>query len=156
MKANEHGSFGVFVGIDWADAKHDVCLQAAGTAVRIYEQFSHRPADIDEWVASVRRRFPGTIAIALELSKGPIVSALQRHDDLVIYPINPSTLAKYLSIEALFAVGAQHPWHQPFLRVVLGGLSNHAFVVAELLIEQERIVPAERGAVGSHGHSQSC
>ena len=93
MKANEHGSFGVFVGIDWADAKHDVCLQAAGTAVRLYEQFSHRPADIDEWVASVRRRFPGTIAI--ELSKGPIVSALQRHDDLVIYPINPSTLAKY-------------------------------------------------------------
>ncbi len=95
MNANDHGSFGVFVGIDWADAKHDVCLQAAGTAVRSYEQFAHRPADIDEWVASVRRRFPGTIAIAVELSKGPIVSALQRHDDLVIYPINPSTLAKY-------------------------------------------------------------
>ena len=95
MNANDNGSFGVFVGIDWADAKHDVCLQAAGTAVRLYEQFTHRPADIDEWVASVRRRFPGTIAIAVELSKGPIVSALQRHDDIVIYPINPSTLAKY-------------------------------------------------------------
>ena len=61
----------------------------------MWEQFRHRPADIEAWVHSLRRRFSGPFAIAVELSKGPIVSALQRHDDVVIFPINPSTLAKY-------------------------------------------------------------
>ena len=35
------------------------------------------------------------IAIAVELSKGPIVYALQKYDFLVIFPIHPLTLAKY-------------------------------------------------------------
>ena len=95
MNACDDESFGVFVGIDWADTKHDVCLQAAGTTQRIFEQFLHRPAEIEVWVQSLRSRFSGPIAIAIELSKGPIISALQKHDDIVIYPINPSTLAKY-------------------------------------------------------------
>jgi transposase len=91
----DNSSFGVFVGIDWADTKHDVCLQGTDTTHRVFEQFSHRPADIDAWVQSLRTRFAGPFAIALELSKGPIVYALQKHDDIVIYPINPTTLAKY-------------------------------------------------------------
>ncbi len=37
----------------------------------------------------------GTIAVALELSKGPIVYALQKYDFIVLFPVNPSTLAKY-------------------------------------------------------------
>ena len=95
MNAGDGESFGVFVGIDWADTKHDVCLQARGTTERVWEQFRHRPADIEAWVHSLRTRFSGPFAIAVELSKGPIVYALQRHDDVVIFPINPSTLAKY-------------------------------------------------------------
>ncbi len=95
MNTRDDESFGVFVGIDWADTKHDACLQAAGTTQRVFEQFLHRPAEIEVWVQSLRSRFSGPIAIAIELSKGPIISALQKHDDIVIYPINPSTLAKY-------------------------------------------------------------
>lgn len=95
MNACDDESFGVCVGIDWADTKHDVCLQAAGTTDRVFEQFLHTPAEIEAWVQSLRRRFSGPIAIAIELSKGPIISALQKYDDIVIYPINPSTLAKY-------------------------------------------------------------
>ncbi len=33
--------------------------------------------------------------MAIELSKGPVVSALQKYDFIDIFPINPSTLAKY-------------------------------------------------------------
>jgi len=43
----------------------------------------------------MHQRFGGPIAVALELAKGPIVSALQKHDFFVLFPINPSTLAKY-------------------------------------------------------------
>jgi transposase len=31
----------------------------------------------------------------LELTKGPVVSALQKHDFFVLFPVDPSTLAKY-------------------------------------------------------------
>ena len=35
------------------------------------------------------------MAVALELCKGPLVYALQKYDFFVIFPVNPSTLAKY-------------------------------------------------------------
>ena len=34
MTQPSHDTFAAFIGIDWADAKHDLCLQAAGTAKR--------------------------------------------------------------------------------------------------------------------------
>jgi transposase len=43
----------------------------------------------------MHQRFGGQIAVALELSKGPIVYALQKYDFFVLFPINPSMLAKY-------------------------------------------------------------
>jgi hypothetical protein len=50
---------------------------------------------IDQWAQSLHERFGGVIAVALELSKGPVVYALQKYDFFVIFPVNPSTLAKY-------------------------------------------------------------
>ena len=54
-----------------------------------------RSRRIDEWAKSLHRRFGGPIAVALELARGPIVAALQKYDFFVLFPINPSTLAKY-------------------------------------------------------------
>ena len=41
--------FAAFIGLDWADAKHDVCVQAAGTARREVGVLEHSPAAIDVW-----------------------------------------------------------------------------------------------------------
>ena len=87
--------FAAFVGIDWADTKHDVCIQSANSLRREFAVIPHQVEEIDEWAQSLHRRFSGPIAIAVELSKGPIVYALQKYDYFVIFPINPSTLAKY-------------------------------------------------------------
>jgi transposase len=87
--------FTAYVGIDWADTKHDICLQAAGNTRREFDCIPHQVARIDEWAKSLQQRFGGPIAIALELAKGPIVAALQKYDFLVLFPINPSTLATY-------------------------------------------------------------
>ncbi len=84
-----------YIGIDWADTKHDVCLQAAGSEQREFACLPHQVGEIEHWARSLRRRFGGPIAIALELAQGPIVYALQKYDFLVLFPINPSTLAKY-------------------------------------------------------------
>src|SRR5713226_662899 len=87
--------FNAFVGIDWADTKHDICLQAAGNDRREFDCIPHQVSRIEEWAKALHQRFGGAIAIALELTKGPIVYALQKYDFVVLFPINPSTLAKY-------------------------------------------------------------
>ncbi len=87
--------FTAFVGLDWADAKHDICVQAAGCEEREFGRFPHQVAAIEQWARSMQQRFGGRIAVALELTKGPIVYALQKYDFLVLFPINPSMLAKY-------------------------------------------------------------
>jgi transposase len=88
--------FAAFIGIDWADRKHDVCLQVSGANAVEASVVEHRPKAIEEWAHKLRERFAGQrIAVCLELSQGPIVSALLEHDIFVIFPVNPSTLAKY-------------------------------------------------------------
>src|SRR6266566_8412644 len=96
MTQTSHDTFAAFIGIDWADAKHDGCLQAAGTAKRECFQLEHTPEAIDAWVQTLRTRFNGQpVAVCLELTKGPIVSALCKYDFLVLFPVNPLTVAKY-------------------------------------------------------------
>ena len=89
-------AFAAFVGLDWADAKHDICLQAAGSEQREHSSLAHTPEAIDVWVCSLQKRFAGKpLAICLELNKGPIVFALRKYHFLVLFPINPLTLARY-------------------------------------------------------------
>jgi transposase len=88
-------SFAAYVGIDWADKKHDICTRIPAAGVEEFDVIAHRPDAIDEWLRSLHRRTGGPIAVAIELSKGPIISALQKYDFVVIYPVNPATLAKY-------------------------------------------------------------
>src|ERR671922_490347 len=96
MTPTSHDTFAAFVGIDWADAKHEGCLQAAGTAKRECFQLEHTPEAIDAWVTTLRTRFNGQpLAVCLELDKGPLVSALRKYDGLVLFPINPMMLARY-------------------------------------------------------------
>ena len=89
------GQYTAYIGIDWADTKHDICLQVANTNQLEFDCIPHQVDDIEQWALSLYQRLGGPIAIALELAHGPIVYALQKYDFLVLFPINPSTLAKY-------------------------------------------------------------
>lgn len=92
----EQSEFAAFIGIDWADKKHDVCLQVAGTGARERFVIEHSPKVLHTWAEQLRERFGGApVAVCLELAKGPIVSALLEHDFLVVFPVQPSLLAKY-------------------------------------------------------------
>jgi transposase len=95
MSKSLDGYFTAFVGLDWADAKHDFCLQPGDIGEREFGAFAHQPDAIDAWARALHQRFGGRIAIALELAKGPVVYALQKYDFLVLFPINPTLLAKY-------------------------------------------------------------
>ena len=95
MNEQEADVYSVYVGIDWADKKHDVCIQPKTSDVRVFDVIAHHAEAIDTWVKDLHQRYEGRIAVAVELSKGPIVSALQKYDFIDIFPVNPGTLAKY-------------------------------------------------------------
>jgi hypothetical protein len=89
-------AFAAFVGLDWADAKHDVGLQAAGSAPREHSRLDHTPEAIDAWGWSLQQRFAGQpLAIGRELNKGPLVFAWRKYHFLVLFPVNPLTRARY-------------------------------------------------------------
>jgi transposase len=84
------------LGIDWADKKHDLCLLDTATSQKTCLVLPHTPQAINEYFTNLRARYPGQqIAVGLEQSRGPLLFALLQFDCLVIYTINPSTLAKY-------------------------------------------------------------
>jgi Transposase len=96
MKQHISKAFAAFVGLDWAEAKHDVCLQAAGTAPRELLSLEHRPEEMNAWGQTLRTCCNGPpVAVCLELTQGPIVSARRTSDFLVLFPVKPLTVATY-------------------------------------------------------------
>jgi transposase len=88
--------YAALIGIDWSDAKHDICLIDSATTQREADVLRHSPQAIEEWAAGLRRRFAGQqIAVCLEQSRGPLIYALLKYEFLTLYPVNPSTLSHY-------------------------------------------------------------
>ena len=86
---------GLFIGIDWADQKHD-CYVIDRNGKGIHQEIKHSPEDIDTWVGEMLKRADGKpIAIMLEQSRGPLVHALMFRENVLLFPINPKQFARY-------------------------------------------------------------
>jgi transposase len=96
QEAQNQPEFGANIGLDWADRTHVISQRsAASNKVERYE-LAHKPEVLAEWVSGLQQRFPGQrVAVALEQTRGAVVHALMGYDFLVLYPVNPKTLAKY-------------------------------------------------------------
>jgi transposase len=91
-----------WIGLDWSDQHHDICLQAAGSPQIESFTVEQKPEALHGWVTELRTRFPeGKIAVALEQSRGAVIYALMDYDFLLLYPIPPKTLARYREAFAL-------------------------------------------------------
>ena len=96
MKSIHFNDYAAFVGIDWADCKHDICLQPADSDQREFDQIQHTPQAIDTWVNTLHKRFgQHPVAVCCELRKGPLIYALSKYPQLVLFPLNPASVAKY-------------------------------------------------------------
>ena len=105
-QALSEDQFAAFIGIDWADVKHDVCLLAVGSDEIEFSTLTHTPEAIAAWSSSLYQRFGGKpVAICVELDKGPLVYALREYDFLVMFPVNPLMLARFR--EAFATSGAK-------------------------------------------------
>jgi transposase len=85
-----------YIGIDWADRKHDIALYDCASNSWQESTIATRPQDILDWVNQLRSRYgEGLIAVAMEQKRGPLLYALCQYDNLVLFPINPRTVANY-------------------------------------------------------------
>jgi transposase len=91
--------FAAFVGIDWADQEHAVCLRAAGSSKLEKSTVRQKAEDLENWALGLRDRFGGRpIAVCLEQSRGALIYTLMNHDFLVLFPVNPKQSARYREV----------------------------------------------------------
>ena len=91
----QHAQPGLFIGMDWADQKHDIYIidrHGKGS----HQQLEHSAENIEAWVGEMLKLADGQpIAIMLEQSRGALIFALMFREDVLLYPINPKQLARY-------------------------------------------------------------
>ncbi len=114
--------FTAFLAIDWADRRHVYAWEDAATGRRQTGSIEHTPEAVASWVAQLRQRFGGgPIALALEQSRGALLAMLTDYENLVIYPVNPATVAGMR--RAFFPSGAKDD--PPDAALLLDLLTRH-------------------------------
>lgn len=89
-------NFAATIGLDWADQKHDLWLRPADGAKAEHLQLEQTPEALHAWVAKLRQRFGNRpLALAVETSRGPVLSALMAYDFFVLFPVNPKSLKSF-------------------------------------------------------------
>ena len=84
----------VFVGIDWADQAHAFHLKSDNN--ELAGSFQQDAQTIEAQIQHWRAAHPQChFVIAIETTKGPLISALLKYPDITIYPVNPAALAAY-------------------------------------------------------------
>ena len=88
-------NYAFFVGIDWANDKHDVSLVDANGRSSSYT-IDHSTEAIDAFVSDLLNKANGLpIAIILEQSKGSLIHALVLRENVVLFPVNPKNFSSY-------------------------------------------------------------
>jgi len=88
--------YAALVAIDWGDQKHVWALQAAGSDRIEQGELEHSPETVAAWASGLVERFGGRpVAVCLEQSRGPLIYGLGHYEAFVLYPVHPSSLAKY-------------------------------------------------------------
>lgn len=69
--------FAAFVGLDWADQEHAVCLQAPDSEKVETFVLKQTAQSLGEWANKLRARFGGRkVAVCVEQSRGALIYAL--------------------------------------------------------------------------------
>src|SRR2546430_13919318 len=93
---NTNTDFAATLGLDWADQKHDLWIRPADGSKAEHVRLEQTPESLHGWVARLRERLGGTrVAIGIETSRGPVISALMAYDFIVLFPVNPKALKDY-------------------------------------------------------------
>lgn len=85
-----------YVGWDWADQKHQLCVREAGTTRSEQRTIESSAEALHEWAAAMLSRFHGrSVGVCVESSRGAVIWALMAHPHIVLYPVNPKSAAQF-------------------------------------------------------------
>ena len=94
-----------WIGIDWADEKHDVSVYDVASGEQETLVLRQTPEALQEWLGQRRSRYTdGYVAVVLEQGRGGLLNALMGCEFLVLYIINPKSLSSFR--EAFYGSGA--------------------------------------------------
>jgi len=102
------GPISAFVGIDWADAKHDICLLLPDEEDGRHMQIENTPEALHDWVLKLIAEFAtrGNIYVATEKARGALLYTLMQYPQLTLFPLNSKATGKLR--ETLRAGGAKN------------------------------------------------
>ena len=102
------GPISAFVGIDWADAKHDICLLLPDEEDGRHVQIENTPEALHDWVLKLIAEFAtrGNIYVATEKARGALLYTLMQYPQLTLFPLNSKATGKLR--ETLRAGGAKN------------------------------------------------
>src|SRR6516165_10646906 len=82
--------------IDWADQKNFWRLLPADSRKSEAGELDNTPEAVEVWAANLQQRFGGRpIAVILEQTRGQLVYMLTKYPHLVLFPVHPTTAARY-------------------------------------------------------------
>jgi transposase len=85
-----------FAAIDWANQKNFWRLMPAESQQHEQGELDNTPEAVATWAASLEQRFDGRpVAVCLEQSRGALVYMLSKYPHLVLFPVHPTTAARY-------------------------------------------------------------
>jgi transposase len=89
-------SFAAFIGLDKSDKKINLSLQRCGSRKMERTIIAGGAEALHSWVPTLCARFAQQrIALCLEQPASGLIHALMGYDFIVLFPINPMTLARY-------------------------------------------------------------
>ncbi len=97
--------FAAFIAIDWADQKHVWKLKVPGSSKIETGELEQKPEAVEVWASQLAQRFQGLLAVCVEQSRGALVYQLLKYPHLVIFPVHPSSAARFR--QALHPSGAK-------------------------------------------------
>ena len=84
----------IWIGADWADQAHVLAIRTP-TGIRTCS-VEHKPELLDQFFLELHQQHPHSrIGVCIEQTRGALIYALMKYDFLVLYCINPRSLADF-------------------------------------------------------------
>ena len=94
--ARSEPEWAAFLAVDWADQKNFWRLLPADSRKSEAGELDNTPEAVEVWAANLQQRFGGRpIAVILEQTRGQLVYMLTKYPHLVLFPVHPTTAARY-------------------------------------------------------------
>jgi transposase len=89
--------FAALIGLDWGWESHAIACQPTGGATQT-STVKHSAESLHQWLDQVEKEYGARpVAVAVEASKGAVVSALLERPWITVYPIHPATSTRQRS-----------------------------------------------------------